>query len=87
MSPIISIVMPCYNAAMHLPESVGSVLAQSVGDWELIAVDDGSSDDTAAWLQAQTDARIRPLTQSNQGVSAARNAGLAEARGDRKSVV
>jgi len=82
MPPLVSIVMPCYNAAAHLPDSVGSVLAQSVGDWELIAVDDGSTDDTLAWLQAQPDARIRLLTQTNQGVSAARNAGLDAARGD-----
>ncbi len=81
MPPIVSIVMPCHNAAAHLPDSVGSVLAQSVGDWELIAVDDGSADDTLAWLQAHPDARIRHLTQTNQGVSAARNAGLAAARG------
>lgn len=81
MPPLVSIVMPCHNAVAHLPDSVGSVLAQSVGDWELIAVDDGSADDTLAWLQAQPDARIRPLTQTNQGVSAARNAGLAAARG------
>ncbi len=81
MPPLVSIVMPCHNAAAHLPDSVGSVLAQSVGDWELIAVDDGSTDDTLAWLQAQPDARIRPLTQTNQGVSAARNAGLAAAHG------
>lgn len=73
--------MPCYNATAHLPASVGSVLAQTFGDWELIAVDDGSSDDTLAWLQAQADKRIRPLTQPNQGVSAARNAGLTAARG------
>lgn len=73
--------MPCFNAAAHLPESVGSVLAQTFDDWELIAVDDGSSDGTLTWLQAQTDARIRPLTQPNQGVSAARNAGLAKAHG------
>jgi glycosyltransferase involved in cell wall biosynthesis len=81
MTPIVSIIMPCYNAAAHLPISVGSVLAQTCADWELIAVDDGSSDDTLAWLQAQTDGRIHPLAQANQGVSAARNAGLAEARG------
>jgi glycosyltransferase involved in cell wall biosynthesis len=81
MSPTVSIIMPCHNAAEHLPTSVGSVLAQTFGDWELIAVNDGSSDDTLAWLQAQTDARIRPHTQANLGVSAARNAGLAEARG------
>jgi glycosyltransferase involved in cell wall biosynthesis len=80
-APAISIVMPCYNAAAHLPASVGSVLAQTFSDWELIAVDDGSRDDTLAWLRTRTDARIRPLTQPNRGVSAARNAGLATARG------
>lgn len=81
MNPAISIIMPCYNAAAHLPASVGSVLAQTRSDWELIAVDDGSSDGTLAWLQAQTDPRIRVYTQPNRGVSAARNAGLAEAHG------
>jgi glycosyltransferase involved in cell wall biosynthesis len=82
MVPTISIVMPCFNAALHLPDSVGSVLEQTYGDWELIAVDDGSSDGTLAWLNAQVDIRIRVLSQLNQGVSAARNAGLAEAHGD-----
>ena len=81
MPPTITIIMPCHNAAAHLPDSVGSVLAQTFADWELIAIDDGSSDGTLAWLQAQPDKRIRPLMQSNQGVSAARNAGLAAARG------
>ncbi|HRK79301.1 MAG: glycosyl transferase [Hydrogenophilales bacterium 17-64-11] len=77
----ISIVMPCYNAAAHLPASIGSVLAQTCGDWELIAVDDGSTDATLDWLRSQTDPRIRVHAQSNRGVSAARNAGLARARG------
>lgn len=80
--PRISIVMPCYNAAAHLPASVGSVLAQTFADWELIAVDDGSVDSTLAWLEAQTDSRVRTHHQPNRGVSAARNAGLALARGE-----
>lgn len=80
--PAVSVVMPCFNAERHLPTSVGSVLAQSFSDWELIAVDDGSRDGTLAWLRAQEDPRIRVQTQSNQGVSAARNAGVALARGD-----
>lgn len=74
--------MPCHNAEAFLPLSVGSVLAQSFQDWELIAVDDGSTDGTLAWLQAQRDPRIRVLSQANQGVSAARNAGLEQAGGD-----
>jgi glycosyltransferase involved in cell wall biosynthesis len=79
--PTVSIIMPCYNAATHLPQSVGSVLAQTFSGWELIAVDDGSSDGTLAWLQARTDPRLRVHAQPNQGVSAARNAGLGLARG------
>src|SRR5512139_2260386 len=81
MPPTVSVIMPCYNAVPHLPASVGSVLAQTFTDWELIAIDDGSCDGTLAWLRAQADTRIRPLTQGNRGVSAARNAGLTAARG------
>ncbi|ATE60921.1 glycosyltransferase family 2 protein [Thauera sinica] len=78
----ISIVMPCYNAAHHLPRSIGSVLAQSAGDWELIAVDDGSRDGTLACLRSLDEPRIRVISQTNQGVSAARNAGLSHCRGE-----
>ncbi|HQT30369.1 MAG TPA: glycosyltransferase [Thiobacillus sp.] len=81
MPPVISIIMPCHNAAVHLPSSVGSVLAQTYSDWELITIDDGSSDSTLAWLRTQTDPRVRIHAQPNQGVSAARNAGLALAQG------
>jgi glycosyltransferase involved in cell wall biosynthesis len=81
MNPAVSIVMPCHNAAAHLPASVGSVLAQTFSDWELVAIDDGSSDGTLTWLRAQTDPRIHVNAQSNQGVSAARNTGLDSAQG------
>lgn len=81
MIPAVSIIMPCHNAATHLPTSIGSVLVQTFKDWELIAVDDGSTDTTLDWLHAQTDQRIHVHSQTNQGVSAARNAGLANARG------
>lgn len=80
-APAVSIVMPCFNARAHLPASVGSVLAQTFTDWELVAVNDGSQDGTLAWLQAQTDPRIRWIHQDNRGVSAARNAGITAARG------
>jgi glycosyltransferase involved in cell wall biosynthesis len=79
--PAVSVVMPCFNAEDHLGRSVDSVLGQSFPDWELIAVDDGSTDGTRAWLQAQTDPRVHLHVQPNRGVSAARNAGLALARG------
>lgn len=81
MSPQVSIIMPCYNTVTYLPKSMGSVLSQTFVNWELIAVDDGSYDGTLAWLQAQTDHRVRVYAQANQGVSSARNAGLRLARG------
>ena len=74
--------MPCFNAERHLQTSIDSIVAQTFSDWELIAVDDGSRDDTLGCLQAQSDSRIRIITQTNQGVSAARNAGLAHCRGE-----
>ena len=82
-APAVSIVMPCYNAAAHLAASIDSVHRQSFADWELIIVDDGSSDDSWAVLQAatQSDARIRTFRQANSGAAAARNHGLRQSRG------
>lgn len=84
MTPCISIVMPCYNAAAHLGRSVSSVCAQTLSDWELVVVDDGSTDGSWSELArlAAMDQRIRPFRQANSGAAAARNHGLAEARGD-----
>lgn len=81
-APWVSIVMPCFNARDHLPISIGSVLAQSFQNWELIAIDDGSTDETLTWLESQSDPRIHVHSQPNRGVSAARNAGLKFARGE-----
>ena len=72
--------MPCHNARRHLPASLASVFAQAFDAWELIAVDDGSTDDTLAYLRDQGDARVQVLTQANAGVSAARNAGISASR-------
>lgn len=82
LAPAVSIIMPCHNAVAHLPGSIGSVLAQTFSSWELIAMDDGSSDDTLTWLRAQTDSRLHVYTHANSGVSKTRNAGLAHARGE-----
>lgn len=82
MPPVVSVVMPCFNAQRHLPRSMASLQAQTCEDWQLIAIDDGSTDGTLNWLRAQTDPRIRVLSQANAGVSAARNAGLAQCTGD-----
>lgn len=78
MSARIAIVMPCYNCAAHLSASIGSVRAQTYPDWELIVVDDGSTDTSAAQVAAINDPRIRLIRQANAGVSAARNRALNE---------
>jgi glycosyltransferase involved in cell wall biosynthesis len=84
-SPRVSVIIPCYNHGRFLPEAVASVVAQTFGSWELIIVDDGSTDDSAA-IADQLIARypehaMRLLRQANQGLSASRNNGIHVARG------
>ncbi|MEE5988676.1 glycosyltransferase [Ligilactobacillus equi] len=81
---MISIIVPVYNVAEYLSRCVASVLKQSYKDWELILVNDGSTDQSGALCQqyAQSDVRIRTLHQKNQGQAAARNAGLEAAQGE-----
>lgn len=80
-----SVVIPVYNGGRYLARTLDSVLNQSIADFEVICVDDGSSDDglTNAVLEeyAQKDSRVRVLRQKNQGPSAARNFGVQESRG------
>lgn len=80
----ISIIIPCYNSARYLDACVASLLAQTMPDFEVILVDDGSGDDTLAITRhwAQRDQRVIALHQENAGVSAARNLGLDSARGE-----
>ena len=82
MQPVkVSVIMPAYNSELYIRESIDSVLAQSLTDFELIVVDDGSTDATAEIVQGVTDQRVRLIRQPNQGVSVARNTGLEAARG------
>ena len=76
----ISVILPCYNAAHYLEECLDSLLAQTMGDFEVLLVDDGSKDDTLSVAQkyAARDARIQVLHQDNAGVSAARNRPLGQ---------
>lgn len=80
----LSIIVPVYNVAAWLPETVDSVLAQTFRDFELILVDDGATDDSGAICDryAAQDHRVRVIHQENAGVSAARNTGVAAARGE-----
>src|SRR5690349_5838732 len=77
---LISVVIPSYNAAAFVADGVESVFAQSYAPIEVIVVDDGSTDETAAALAPYLD-RIRYVRQDNAGPARARNRGLQEARG------
>ncbi|MFH0809601.1 MAG: glycosyltransferase family 2 protein [Pseudomonadota bacterium] len=82
-TPKISVLMPAYNCGAYLPQAVDSVVAQLFTDWELVIVDDGSSDDTRAALDRyRGDDRIVIHRQENQGLSRASQAALLSARGE-----
>jgi glycosyltransferase involved in cell wall biosynthesis len=74
--------MPLYNKAAQVLDTVASITAQTVINWELVVVDDGSTDGGPSLLRALGDARIRVVSQANAGVSAARNRGIELARAD-----
>jgi len=81
--PLVTIVVPTYNRAGELARALASVAGQTAGDFEVLVVDDGSTDETASLVGRHPDPRVRYLRQPrNQGVSAARNRGLREARGE-----
>lgn len=79
--PAVSVIMPAYNIAPYIGAAIASVCAQTRGDLELLVIDDGSRDSTAAIAAdcAARDGRIRLLRKSNGGISSARNLGLREA--------
>ena len=78
-NPAVSVIIPTYNRGWILKEAIDSVLAQEFTDYELIVVDDGSTDDTRTILDSYGQ-NIIVLAQANEGVSAARNRGIAESR-------
>lgn len=79
---MISVVIPLYNKVATIERAVNSVLAQTVQDFELIVVNNGSTDGGEEVVRRMTDPRIRLIEQDNQGVSMARNRGVAEATSD-----
>ncbi|MCL2852421.1 MAG: glycosyltransferase [Defluviitaleaceae bacterium] len=84
-SPLISIVMPCYNAEKYVESAVKSVMAQTYRNWELLIVNDCSADGSAAIVRryAQSDCRVKYFDNAvNSGVAASRNKGVAQADGD-----
>lgn len=84
MVPLVSIIMPCFNGARYISESIETVMLQSFGGWELIVVDDGSMDDSVGIAQhyKALDSRVKVITHhKNLGVVAARNEALEHASG------
>jgi len=81
MQPKVSVVIPAYNAMSYLPKTVESVLRQTFTDFEVLIIDDGSSDNIGQWFSQLTDPRLKLISQENQGVSGARNVGIAHAQG------
>ena len=84
-SPSVSVIVPVYNAGKYLDECIRSILDQSMEDFELLLVDDGSTDESGKICEtfAGRDSRIRVIHKENGGVSSARNAGILQAKGER----
>src|SRR5215510_8385440 len=78
--PLVSVIMPTFNRADTIRRAVRSVQAQTFTDWELIVVDDGSTDNTVALIEGR-DPRLKLIRQENQGTAGARNAGLSAGAG------
>lgn len=79
--PQVSVIIPTFNCDRYLPEAIDSVLAQTYQDFELIVVDDGSTDRTPEILQSYGN-RLQAIRQTNQGVAQARNHGIQQAQGE-----
>lgn len=84
MAPIVSIIMPVYNTEKYLERAIQSIIDQTIENWELILVDDGSTDQSTEICDryAQKDSRIKSFHQVNSGQGAARNNGLKKANGE-----
>ena len=79
---LISVIIPVYNAEKYLSDCIHSVLEQTYPNFEVICIDDGSTDHSVQILKRFNSSKIKIFTQANQGVSVARNFGLDQARGD-----
>ena len=81
MNPLVSVIVPVYNGAKYLTETVQSILQQSFSDFELLLLNDGSTDDSAVLLEGYTDPRIRVIHQENIGLIDTLKKGISLAKG------
>src|SRR5947209_5769390 len=79
--PLVSVMVPTYNHEKYVAEALASVLAQTVQDFEVVVIDDGSTDRTGEIVRSFSDPRVRYLWQPNQGPAQAANTGVAACRG------
>ena len=80
--PKVSVVIPAYNAMPFLSKTLDSVLGQTFSDFEVLVINDGSTDGTGAWVSALADRRVTLINQENQGCAIARNTGVFVSNGD-----
>lgn len=80
-SPVLSVILPVYNGLPYLRQAIESLLTQSFGDFELIVINDGSSDGSQELLETFDDPRLRIVRQKNRGLAATLNVGIAQAKG------
>jgi glycosyltransferase involved in cell wall biosynthesis len=83
MPPLVSVIIPAYNAAQYIGETLQSVMQQTINDFEIVIVDDGATDNQKEVITAfvEKDSRVKYIYQSHQGVSAARNTGFRNSQG------
>lgn len=81
-NPQITVAIPAYNAMKYLPETLDSVLQQTYQDFEVIIVNDGSTDEIETWFERIKDPRIKLISQANKGLAGARNTGVTQAIGE-----
>ncbi|MFA6873908.1 MAG: glycosyltransferase family A protein, partial [Bacteroidaceae bacterium] len=79
---MISVIIPLYNKERYIKRAICSVLNQSFGNFEIVVINDGSTDNSASIVESIDDTRIKLINQKNTGVSAARNKGIAESKYD-----
>lgn len=82
--PKVTVVIPAYNAMRYLPETMETVLNQTYTDFEVLVINDGSTDDTPKWVDelSKKEPKVRMVSQANQGLAGARSAGVIHARGE-----